>query len=130
MLTSTPTRHHRSSYAAIGMLSQASSLSSSFCLPLLHRGLRTSASAWDAVDVKVPAMGESVTEGTIASVLKKTGGCSFCMGAVCAGAWRPPAWGQCGCMGARGHAGACGGQQGQVYLLLHGVHGLTAGHFP
>ena len=38
------------------------------------RGIQTSMSSWDAIDVKVPAMGESVTEGTIASVLKKAGG--------------------------------------------------------
>lgn len=38
------------------------------------RGLQTSMSSWDAIDVKVPAMGESVTEGTIANVLKKAGG--------------------------------------------------------
>ncbi|GLC34383.1 hypothetical protein PLESTB_000734700 [Pleodorina starrii] len=37
------------------------------------RGLRTSAFALDAFEVKVPAMGESITEGTIATVLKKEG---------------------------------------------------------
>jgi hypothetical protein len=37
------------------------------------RGLQTSALAMDAFEVKVPSMGESITEGTIANVLKKPG---------------------------------------------------------
>lgn len=41
---------------------------------LLHmRGLQTSALAMDAFEVQVPSMGESITEGTIANVLKKQG---------------------------------------------------------
>ena len=38
-----------------------------------QRSIRTSVSFLDAIDVKVPAMGESVSEGTIASILKKAG---------------------------------------------------------
>ncbi|GAX81203.1 hypothetical protein CEUSTIGMA_g8635.t1 [Chlamydomonas eustigma] len=41
--------------------------------PFGLRGLMTSIPARDAIDVKVPAMGESVSEGTIAAVLKKAG---------------------------------------------------------
>lgn len=37
------------------------------------RGLRTSALSLEAFEVKVPQMGESITEGTIATVLKKPG---------------------------------------------------------
>ncbi len=37
------------------------------------RFLRVSAVLQDAVDVKVPQMGESVSEGTIAAILKKPG---------------------------------------------------------
>lgn len=37
------------------------------------RSLRTSVVLFDAVDVKVPQMGESVSEGTIAAILKKPG---------------------------------------------------------
>ncbi|KAG2434653.1 hypothetical protein HXX76_007547 [Chlamydomonas incerta] len=41
---------------------------------LLHvRGLQTSALAMDAFEVQVPSMGESISEGTIATVLKKPG---------------------------------------------------------
>ena len=46
--------------------------SSSFASQI--RGIQTSFLSRDAIDVKVPAMGESVTEGTIANVLKKAGG--------------------------------------------------------
>jgi len=45
--------------------------SSSFASQI--RGIQTSFLSRDAIDVKVPAMGESVTEGTIANVLKKAG---------------------------------------------------------
>ena len=38
-----------------------------------QRSIRTSASILDVIDVKVPAMGESMSEGTIASILKKAG---------------------------------------------------------
>jgi hypothetical protein len=41
--------------------------------PLGLRGLMTSILLRDAIDVKVPAMGESVSEGTIAALLKKAG---------------------------------------------------------
>ncbi|GIL53365.1 hypothetical protein Vafri_8984 [Volvox africanus] len=37
------------------------------------RGLQTSPSILEAFEVKVPSMGESITEGTIATVLKKPG---------------------------------------------------------
>lgn len=84
-------------------------MSSSFVLPLSHRGLRTSASAWDAVDVKVPAMGESVTEGTIASVLKKTGGCTTCMGTARVGA---------GLQSALRHAGKGGDSMGSRMVRM------------
>lgn len=39
----------------------------------LSRALRTSPWAQASMDVKVPQMGESVTEGTIAAILKKPG---------------------------------------------------------
>ncbi len=40
---------------------------------LARRGLRTTALALESIDLKVPQMGDSITEGTIAAVLKKPG---------------------------------------------------------
>lgn len=37
------------------------------------RHIQTGAPSWESLDVKVPAMGESVSEGTIAAILKKPG---------------------------------------------------------
>lgn len=41
--------------------------------PLRRMTLTTSAAAWAALQVQVPPLGESITDGTIASILKKPG---------------------------------------------------------
>lgn len=38
-----------------------------------HRGLRIARAAWKDVTIAVPSMGDSITEGTIASIEKKEG---------------------------------------------------------
>lgn len=39
----------------------------------LRRGIHTSRQLWDAVSIVVPPMGDSVTEGSVATILKQPG---------------------------------------------------------
>ena len=47
-------------------------------LPSLYRGIQTAAPLAGDVKIEVPSMGDSISEGTVASVAKQAGKCTIC----------------------------------------------------